>query len=237
MIRDSPCRRLVPLAVVTVLAVAVSACSEPSTPSAHAGAGAARPTTTSSAAARQSTAPSAAPVPTTAAPATPELSFSPFTATGGVAQDLQVAQQVSGSCTGPGVAGAASYRCTAQHGGAIYDPCFAPPRATKGPLLCVPDPSVTDITRFAVGALPPASKAAPQKSVWAVRLQNGEVCVHVNAAWDGRGPYACPTPSATNVVADCHSPTQIAHGWTVECQATQSASSPFNAVAVVNVWN
>jgi hypothetical protein len=110
--------------------------------------------------------------------------------------------------------------------------------ATRGPLLCVPEPTVTDITRFAVGSLPPASKEVPQKSVWAVRLQNGQVCIHVNAAWaGGRGPYACPTPGAANAVADCHAPSRTAAGWIVECQATQSASSPFNAVQVLNVWN
>jgi hypothetical protein len=237
---DSPGRRLVPLAVVTVLALALSACGGSSAPSAHDGTGTAHATTTSSTAAAQqsSTTTVAAPsATTTTAPASQELPFSPFTAQGGVAPGLQVIQQVSGHCTSPGVAGADSYRCTAEPGGASYDPCFAPPRATSGPLLCVPDPTVADITRFAVGALPQVSSAVPQTSVWAVRLQNGEVCVHVNAAWDGRGPYACPTPGTASAVADCHTPTQTAHGWTVDCQATQSASSPFTTVGVVNVWN
>jgi len=118
-----------------------------------------------------------------------------------------------------------------------YDPCFAPPLATTGPLLCVPDPTVVDIIRFFVGALPKASTAAPQERVWAMRLQNGEVCVLVNAAWDGRGPFACPTPSAANSLADCRTPTQTAQGWSTQCQAKENAASPFNSVPVVNVWN
>jgi hypothetical protein len=144
---------------------------------------------------------------------------------------------VSGHCTSPGVAGAASYRCTAEPLNVTYDPCFVAPLATKGPLLCVPDPTTTDITRVAVGTLPTAAKSAPQKSVWAVRLGNGEICVHVLAAWNGRGPYACSTTSTANGVADCHTPTKTADGWTVVCQAAQDDSSPFTTFRVVNVWN
>lgn len=241
MLVHSPCRRLAPPAVVTVLAVlavALSGCGASGGPTAHAGAGAGHTTTTSTTAARGSTTTTAAPVTTTSAPGPQELSFSPFTASGAIAQGLQVTQQVSGHCTSPGVAGASSYRCKAEPGDVSYDPCFAPPLATSGPLLCVPDPTVTDVTRFVVGALAPASNAAPQKSVWAVRLQNGEICVHVVAAWaGGRGPYACPTPSAADAVADCHAPVRTAQGWSMECQATQSASSAFDPVLVVDVWD
>jgi hypothetical protein len=233
-------RRPVPLAVLTVLAVSLAACGGSSAPAAHGGSGGTHVTTTSTTASssgQRPTTTSAPLVTTTTAPASQELSFSPFTATGGVAQGLQVTQQLSGRCTSPGVAGAASYRCTAEPLDVSYDPCFAAPGATGGPLLCVPDPTATDITRFAIGTLPQAPKAEPQKSVWAVRLGNGEICVHVLAAWAaGRGPYACPTPSTANQVADCHAPAKTAQGWTIECQAAQNDSSPFDTVQVVNVW-
>jgi hypothetical protein len=242
---NSPLRRLVPLAAAAVVAVALSACGNSSAPSTHpSGAGATHKTSTSTTASHSATSASsttATPAPTAptapTAPAPQAVTFSPFTAQGAVAQGLQATQQVSGRCTSPGVAGAASYRCAAEPGDVSYDPCFAPPLATTGPLVCVPDPTVVDIIRFSVGALPKASTAAPQERVWAMRLQNGEVCVLVNAAWDGRGPFACPTPSAANSLADCRTPTQTAQGWSTQCQAKENAASPFNSVPVVNVWN
>jgi hypothetical protein len=103
-------------------------------------------------------------------------------------------------------------------------------------LICVPDPAVIDVIRFSPGTLPRASTSVPKARVWAMRLQNGEVCVLVEAQWDGRGPFACPTPSATASVADCRAPTQKAHGWSTECQAKENASSPFTVMPVVNVW-
>jgi hypothetical protein len=153
-----------------------------------------------------------------------------------VAPGLQVTQEVSGHCTSPGVAGSTSYRCIAEPGDVPYDPCFAPPAASGGSLLCVPDPAVIDVIRFSAGTLPQASTSGPQTRVWAMRLQNGEVCVLVNAQWHGRGPFACPTPSATASAADCRTPTQTAQGWSTECQAKENASSPFTVMSVVNVW-
>jgi hypothetical protein len=70
-----------------------------------------------------------------------------------------------------------------------------------------------------------------------MRLQNGEVCVLVKGAWaGGSGPFACPTPSATSSVADCHTPEHSGAGWTTACQAEENASSPFRALGVVDVW-
>jgi hypothetical protein len=117
-----------------------------------------------------------------------------------------------------------------------YDPCFAPSVPAGGSLLCVPDPAVIDVIRFSAGALPKASTSAPQTRVWAMRLNNGEVCVLVNARWDGRGPFACPTPSAAASVADCRTPAHTALGWSTECQAEETASSPFTVMPVENVW-
>jgi hypothetical protein len=229
-------RRLAALTSLTVVAVGLSACAKSSAPSPHqSGAAGAHKTSTSTTAGRSAS--TSAPTTTTSLPASKEVTFYPFTAKGAIAPGLQVTQQVSGHCTSPGVAGAASYRCTAEPAHVSYDPCFAPPLATTGPLLCVPDPTVIDIIRFSVGALPKASTTASQTRVWAMRLQNGEVCVLVNAAWNGRGPFACPTPSTAGSVADCHTPDKTAHGWSTECQAKENATSPFDTVRIVNVWN
>jgi hypothetical protein len=217
---SSPVTRLVPLAVVALLAVALAACSS-ATPSTQGKRGGGTSTTTTT---------------TTTAPTLGVVGFYPYTPQGTAAQGLQVTQKVSGRCTSPGVAGGASYRCTGP-GSVAYDPCFAPPLATKGPLLCVPDPTDTDVAQFSAGALPTAPAHTPQKQVWAMRLQNGEVCIHVRASWKGLGPYACPTPSATSSVADCHAPEHAAHGWTTACQAEQNASSPFRTLKVGTVWD
>ena len=219
----SPFARLVAPGAVALLAVGLTACGSPSPPAAQSkgtGAEGAHATTT-----------------TTTAPPAQETGFSPFTPEGAPAPGLQVTQKAAGRCTSPGVAGSASYRCTAQPGAVTYDPCFAPPLATKGPLLCVPLPTDMDVTQFSVGALPKASAQTPQKQVWAMRLQNGEVCILVRATWKGLGPFACPTPSATDALADCHAPAFTAHGWTAACQARQDAPTPFDPVPVVDVWN
>jgi hypothetical protein len=231
---NSRLRRLAPLAAAALVAVALAACGSSGTPSPHqSGAGATHRTTTSTTAGRSTT--SVSSTTTTTAPASQVMTFSPFTAQGTLAQGLEVIQQVSGHCTSPGVAGSISYRCIAQPGDVPYDPCFAPPLASEGSLVCVPDPAVTEVTRFSA-AVPKASTSPPQKPVWAMRLQNGEVCVLVKAQWDGRGPFACPTPSAAGSVADCRTPTKSAQGWSAECQAKENDSSPFNTVPVLNVW-
>lgn len=117
-----------------------------------------------------------------------------------------------------------------------YDPCFAAPMATKGPLLCDPYPTDMDVTQFAVGALPKASSQTPPRQVWAMQLGNGQVCILVRATWKGLGPFACPTPSSA-AVADCRTPHTTAHGWATACQATQDAASPFDPLPVTTVWN
>ena len=224
------------MAAVTLAAVALAACGASGTPSPHgSGAPAAHRTTTTVTEAHSSTT-SGSSTTTTTAPASTDMTFDPFTAQASLAQGLQVTQEVTGRCTSPGVAGSASYHCVAEPGDVPYDPCFAPPVAAEGALVCVPDPTDIDVIRFSAGTLPKASTTVPPKRVWAMRLRTGEVCVLVNAKWDGRGPFACPTPSATGSVADCRTPTKTAHGWSTECQAKENASSPFTTVPVVNVW-
>lgn len=208
-----------------MLVVALAACGSSSPPAAnHTGQGVGADTSRSATTA-------------TTAPLPQESSFSPYTPQGAVSQGLHVVQKVSGQCTSPGVAGTTSYRCTAQPGAMTYDPCFAAPGTSTGALLCVPYPTDADVTAFNVKTLPaPSSQAAPSR-IWAMQLQNGEVCVLVRATWHGSGPFACVTPSATSSVADCHTPEHTAHGWIAACQVAQDANSAFTNQPVASVWN
>ena len=172
----------------------------------------------------------------TTAAGTQEVGFDPYSAQGVLLPGMQVTSKVAGTCISPGVAGATSYRCFAQPQAAIYDPCFAPPRATSGPLECFADPSAPDAVEFDTGQLPAAPEGAPATRPWAMELANGQVCVLVAAAWGGLGPFACPTAAATGPVADCHVPQQAAPWWSAACQSQQEDSSPFGAHRVEKVW-
>jgi hypothetical protein len=226
-------RRLAPLAAAALAAVALSACGAGTPSPRQSGSAATHRTTTTTSSPATTT---SSPATTTTAPVAQEVTFSPFTAQGSLAPGLQVAQQVSGHCTNPGVAGSASYHCVAEPGDIPYDPCFAPPGDGGGGLLCVPGPTVTEVIRFSSSALPDASTTVPAHRVWAMRLQNGQVCVLIDAQWNGRGPFACPTPALTGSMADCRTPTKTAEGWSTSCQAKEAATSPFGTTPVVNVW-
>ncbi len=227
MLARSTLARTTPVAAVVLVALALSACGSPS-PSAR-GAG-----SSTTGASHRTTTTQGGNAPT--GRGTQEVAFDPYTAQGTVRATLQVTQTVSGTCVSPGVAGATSYRCFAQPDSSIYDPCFAPAHATKGPLTCVAAPTDIDAVAFDVGALPTAPAGVPATRPWAMRLVNGQVCVLVNAAWGGLGPFACPTPAAADSVADCHVPQQATPWWSAACQAQQSASSPFTALDVDTVW-
>jgi hypothetical protein len=67
-----------------------------------------------------------------------------------------------------------------------------------------------------------------------MRLQTGQVCLFVNAAWSGLGPFQCSYPSEP--VADCHSPVMAQPTWTAACQAKLTASSPFTSYRVRTIW-
>jgi len=175
-------------------------------------------------------------IPWTTAPGTQEVSYDPYTRQGAANPSLHVVQTVTGTCVGSGVAGARSYRCFGQPSGAIYDPCFAPPRATDGPLLCVPTPSTDDVVAFDIGPLPAPAAGEPATRLWAMQLANGQVCVLVDAAWSGLGPFACPSPAPSHSVADCHAPVQVPGGWSASCQAAESPSSPFTTERLVTMW-
>ena len=151
---------------------------------------------------------------------------------------MHVTQTVTGTCVSPGVAGSSSYRCFAQPGTTAYDPCFAPPHATSGPLVCVADPTENQAVSFDVGALPAPAASGPSTQPWAMQLSNGQACISVAAAWGaGLGPFACPTPAGTSPSeADCHAPRRSGNGFDAACQTTESSSSSFRLVQVVKVW-
>jgi hypothetical protein len=216
------------VAVIAALALAFASCSSsPGSPTV-----ATNPTTTTMAA---GTTPPSTATSTTAA-GTQQVRFDPFSAQGTLLPTEQVTVRVSGTCVTPGVAGTSSYRCFAQPDSAIYDPCFAPPGVTSGAVECIADPAAPEVVEFDAGALPHAPPGAPATRPWAMQLANGQVCILVAAAWGGLGPFACPTPGATNSVADCHVPQQAAPWWSSACQAQERATSAFSAARVVRVW-
>jgi hypothetical protein len=176
--------------------------------------------------------------PSSEAPGARLVVFDPYAATGTPLPSVHVTQTLAGTCVSPGVAGATSYRCFAQPSATVYDPCFAPPHATSGPLLCVADPAQPEAVSFDVGALPAATASEPPTQPWAMQLENGQTCVLVAAAWGaGLGPFACPTPSTTSPSqADCHAPRQSATTAAAQCQTSESSSSAFRSVPVVRIW-
>jgi hypothetical protein len=89
---------------------------------------------------------------------TRELTYQPFSAQETIDPKLRVSKTVSGTCQAAGVAGNSSYRCfVGVSGNNIYDPCFAPPRAATGPLLCPStNPASPNVVRLDVGSLPAA---------------------------------------------------------------------------------
>jgi hypothetical protein len=218
-------RRHVAVVAVLLLGAALSACGGASAPQGGGGTTTTSPRTATTSAATSTT-----------APGTQEVGFDPFSPQGTIRPPWVVSHTVSGTCVASGVAGATSYRCFGQPQAGIYDPCFAPPNAKSGPLVCVADPTTTDVVQFDTGTLPTAPAGVPPTRPWAMRLPNGQVCVLVDAAWGGLGPFACPVPVATSPVADCHVPTQGAPWWNAACQIQENASSPFVEVRITMLW-
>jgi len=167
-------------------------------------------------------------------PSTLQVFYDPYSPGGAVLPTLRVTTTVSGSCQASGVAGNSSFRCFA--GNAIYDPCFAPRGATSGPLLCPLNPVKPDMVRLDTGALPTPLSGAPADRPWALELSNGQVCMLVNAAWGGLGPFQCPATTPGPLV-DCHSPQSGSRWWTAACQDHLSNSSPFAKQRVTTIWS
>ncbi len=167
-----------------------------------------------------------------------EVVFTPYTPQGTVLATIDVTQTVTGTCVSPGVAGTSSYRCFAQPGSTVYDPCFAPPHATSGPLVCVADPAEPEAVSFQVGTLPTEPTSVPATQPWAMQLTNGQACIFVSAAWSaGLGPFACPSAARSSPSdADCHPPRKSGIGFEASCQTRETSSSAFRSVHVVKIW-
>ena len=165
---------------------------------------------------------------------TRQIVFAPFAANGTPAHGFSVHTTVSGHCVAAGVAGNSTYRCFA--GNQIYDPCFARPKATTGPLLCTYNPTRRRLVRMDVsGPLPAPLPGAPQTRPWAMQLADGQVCVLVDAAWGGLGPFSCQASSKRSLV-DCHVPTRGNPWWKTACQVKETAQSQFTSDRVVRLW-
>jgi hypothetical protein len=165
---------------------------------------------------------------------TRQITYQPFTATGAVDPSLRVSATFSAqTCVASGVAGNSSYRCFA--GNDIYDPCFARPGATSGPLLCPSDPAGDTVVELTTSDLPAPLQGAPDTRPWAVQLADGQVCVLVNAAWGGLGPLGCGS-TTPGPVADCHIPVTGSPFWTAACQDQTTDASPFTTNRVDTVW-
>jgi hypothetical protein len=173
---------------------------------------------------------------TTPPSGTHDVDYDPFTTQGAIDPQLQIVARLSATtCFQGGVAGSSSYRCFTQPS-AIYDPCFAPPGAASGPLLCPSSPDRPQVTELSLSPLPQApQQGVAEQRPWAVQLTDGQVCVLVNAAWGGFGPLGCQ-PSAPGPLADCHMPVHGTPWWTVACQAKEAASSPFLLYRVDTLW-
>jgi len=173
---------------------------------------------------------------TRAGSATRDITYQPFTTTGGLDPNLRVASRTTGTCIRYGVTGRFEYRCFANPpAGGIYDPCFAGPLGPASPLVCPSDPVNTNVVEFTATA---TSADAPMTSTppWAMQLSDGQVCLFVSAAWGGLGPYSCQTTHHP-IWADCRAPQPSQPWWTAECQAQQNDSSPFAANQVTKIWS
>lgn len=171
--------------------------------------------------------------PTTTVPAgTVQVAYQPFTPSGAVDPSLVVTADRTGSCQTGESDG--SYRCFASAGSGIYDPCFAGPDGASAPLVCPGDPVTDDVTEFTATELqgPGATSTRP----WAVELADGTVCVFVNAAWGGLGPYDCQVYDSSASPADCRVPVAAAPWWTAACQVQKTDASPFTAYRVTTAW-
>jgi hypothetical protein len=164
---------------------------------------------------------------------TRQIAYDPFTAKGTLSPAFHVSSTVNGHCVAAGVAGNSSYRCFSGNG--IYDPCFARPKAKTGPLLCTFDPAGPKVVRMEVGQLPAHLAGAPETRPWAMQLADGQICIFVDAAWGGLGPFGCQTITR-GPLADCHVPVKATPWWKAACQAKQTDSSPFTGVRVAKVW-
>jgi hypothetical protein len=177
--------------------------------------------------------------PPAAGSGTEVLTYDPYTATGALAPTVVVTERLTAThCYLAGVA-PSSYRCftfasSPPGTGNIYDPCFAAPGRSSGPVVCpigVPGSRVAElnVSTMSQTTLPRIRRP------WAVELSNGQVCTKIDAAWSGLGPYGCqPTPPGP--LADCHTPVEATPTWSIACQTKLTPSVPFTTYPVSKVW-
>jgi len=126
---------------------------------------------------------------------------------------------------GGGTAGRYYYRCFAKSG--VYDPCFSRLGNTfdgieglSGTLICSGNPTTKKVVELKITStttINTASKPWTSKRPWALELSNGTVCLFVNTAWGGLGPYDCQASSPNAKPADCRVPQMTGPLWTTTC--------------------
>lgn len=175
-----------------------------------------------------------------AAPKTTVFRYEPFKGSHLKAALHVTARYRASSCFqyGGGVAGRYYYQCFAESPGGVYDPCFAGPRGISGPLVCPANPTGHSVTVLTVASSASVGMlGSPWTSLraWAIQVSGGKVCLFVDAAWGGLGPYDCEAYGQKGFPADCHLPT-MGRTWVAACQADKSRTSPFRSVRVVRAW-
>jgi hypothetical protein len=170
---------------------------------------------------------------------TRQVTYQPFSGTR-LKRNLHVAAHRSGTCFAydGGTGDKYLYRC------GTMQPCVAGSQGTKAPLACPVggDPTSHDVVLWTVTSLGTTAEPATPKFPFAMQLSNGPVCVLINAAWSGLGPYSCShpggggTPSAATIPADCHRPVVGTPFWAAQCQDQLTQTSPFTSTTVVKLW-
>lgn len=171
----------------------------------------------------------------TGVPGTTQLvTYQPWTAHN---PSLRVSTTLDAHCLSGGVAGNSSYRCFTSkviQNRNVFDPCFARPGESSGPVLCPTDPSSRYVVELKVSALGSPLSGAPSRRTWAFQLGDGQVCVLVNAAWGGLGPFSC-SPLDPGQIPNCHVPKRTTPWWSAQCE--ENAAGPFSTHRVVKVWS
>ncbi len=231
--REGKARPIVTALAMTLLAAGLAACGATGSTST-----ATSTTLTTLTSTTSTSTTSTAPRPS--ASRTQQITYQPFSAHG-IDPDLTVTAHDTGTCIRYGTQATPNryFRCfgaTTSRGSGIYDPCFAGPLGTAGPLVCPSAPTSSDVIEFAVTSVTSDQPSSMTRFPWAMQLATGQVCLKVNAAWGGLGPYACQPPLTERTVADCHPPTTSQPTWTAQCQARQTVFSPFTPQALAKVW-
>ena len=181
-----------------------------------------------------------------AAAMTTVVTYQPF-----VANQVDPALDVTGSYQatscyryGGGAAGRYYFRCFIKS--RVYDPCFSNVgNAFEGvvglssALVCPRNPTDNKVVELQIAHstnINTDSKPWTSARPWAFQLSNGTVCLFVNAAWGGLGPYDCQAATPTTVLADCRVPQMTSPLWTTTCQDKKSSGNPFTSAVLEKAW-